>query len=148
MSGTAWDSKSRAAAGSILDRLLIDDQDLQPPRHDNAVDSLLRSIRRNLDRVLNTHAGGAAANPLLGVSDFNDCNGSSRDTASQIIAVVETCIRRAEPRISAVRIEHISDSDSPLSLKFAVHCSIDVETIHEQIRIDMAMRDGRFHQTD
>ncbi|MCB5205263.1 type VI secretion system baseplate subunit TssE [Neorhizobium sp. T786] len=144
--GAVWNSRSRTAAGSLFERLLIDEEDLDVLAYDSRIDALLRSIKRNLDRALNIHAGGAAANPLVGVTDFNDSTVNSNDVADHMTAAIKSCIQAAEPRISCVDVKHIPDPEAPLLLKFAVLCSIDVDDVHEQIRIDMAMRDGRIHQ--
>lgn len=141
-----WTSKSRQAAGSLFERLVVDDEDMGVPAAAGGVDALLRSIKRNLDRALNVHAGGAAANPRFGMIDFCDSTVSSSDIAHDAITAIRDCILLADPRISAADVRHMPDPDTPLSLKFSVVCSIDVADAHEQMRIDMVMRDGRFCQ--
>ncbi|PYE85284.1 type VI secretion system baseplate subunit TssE [Phyllobacterium leguminum] len=145
-SSAIWDSRSRVAAGSLFDRLLLDEEELEVSPSADATDSLLRSIQRNLERILNTHAGGAAANPQVGVTDFNDGTISSNDVSKHITASIDYCIRTFEPRIGDVRVEHAPDPSQPLQLRFTIVASIKVASTNEQIRIDMAMRDGRFHQ--
>jgi len=144
------DSQRRAAAGSLFDRLVLDDEDrdislaqLQEP-----IEGVVRSIKRNLDRVLNMHAGGAAANPQLGIADMNHSTVNSLEVSEHIVDSIRVCILSSEPRITQADISYTTDPDAPLTLQFAITCHVKVSSIKEQIRIDLAMRDGHFYHLD
>jgi type VI secretion system lysozyme-like protein len=139
-----WGSRARSMAGSLFDRLLIDEEEMPLDWGIETTDARVRSIKRNLGRILNTRAGGAASNPSLGISDFNDGVLQSNDPAKHISASIRDCILTNEPRISDVEVEHVPDPDKPLSLNFSVVASIIVAGRKEQIRVDLSMLDGRF----
>lgn len=145
--GTAvWGTQARTAAGSLFDRLILDEEDADVVIGAHPVDAIIRSIKRNLERILNTHTGGAAANPQLGISDFNDGAIQSNDATTHIIASIRRCISANEPRISDVEVQYLPDPDQPLTLRFSIVARIKAANSKEMVRIDMAMRDGRFRE--
>jgi type VI secretion system lysozyme-like protein len=125
-SGTVWGSRARTMAGSLFERLIVDEEEISLDWSGDLTDGRVRSIKRNLGRILNTRAGGAAANSALGVGDFNDGVMRSSDPTKHICASIRECILANEPRISDV------------------DASILVSGRKEQIRVDLAMLDGRF----
>jgi type VI secretion system lysozyme-like protein len=141
-----WGSQARAAAGSLFDRLILDEEDADARIGAHSIDAVIRSIKRNLERILNTHAGGAAANPKLGVSDFNDGAVRSNDATAHIMASIRHCIGAYEPRIDDVQVSYLADADQPLTLRFSIQAKVKASSSNELVRIDMAMRDGRFRE--
>jgi len=148
--GRPRDSRYRAMAGSLFDRLLVDDEDedVFSSHAQEPIEGIIRSIKRNLHRVLNMHAGGAAANPGLGLADMNHSTVNSKEVSEHIVASIRHCILSSEPRITKADIACINDPDTPLTLQFAITCYIKAASIKEQIRIDLAMRDGHFYHID
>jgi len=144
------DSRYRAMAGSLFDRLLVDDEDehliISPTQE--PIEGIVSSIKRNLHRVLNMHAGGAAANPQLGLADMNHSTVNSKEVSEHIVASIRHCILSSEPRITKADIACINDPDTPLTLQFAITCHVKASSIKEQIRIDLAMRDGHFYHIE
>jgi len=140
-----WDSRSRVAAGSLFDRLILDDEDLEPMISEAGVDGVVRSIKRNLNRALNVHAGNACSNPDFGIPDFNFSTVGSLEVSTQLVQSIRCCIEIAEPRVRNVQVSCLSNPDSPLDLNFAIMCMVDIDQREESVRIDVAMRDGRFH---
>jgi len=141
------DTQTRIAAGSLFDRLSLDDEDMDVATHptQEPIEGVIRSIKRNLDRVLNMHAGGAAANPGLGLTDMNHSTVNSREVSEHIVASIRSCILSSEPRIVDAHISYINDPDSPLTLQFSITCHVKAASLKEQVRIDLAMRDGHFY---
>lgn len=139
------DSKSRIASGSLLDRLISDDEDSDTYILTYDIDGIIRSIKRNLNRALNIHAGSACSNMDLGIPDFNHSTISSLEVSMHLVDAIKKCIELAEPRINNIEVRSKSDSDSPLDLQFAITADVKVGTQNEQIRIDIAMRDGHFY---
>jgi len=147
--GIVGTSAARAAKGSLFDRLILADEDMDfMPQKGDHIEAVVRSIKRNLDRVLNMHAGGAPASPNLGIEDMNHSTVSSKEVSEHIVSSIRDCITSAEPRINHVDVRYVNDADTPLTLQFSITCLVNVATVEEQIRIDLAMRDGHFHQLD
>jgi len=142
------DTQTRIAAGSLFDRLILDDEDVVIHPTQEPIEGVIRSIKRNLDRVLNMHAGGAAANPALGLTDMNHSTVNSKEVSEHIVASIRNCILSSEPRILQADIACINDPDTPLTLQFAITCHVKAASLKEQIRIDLAMRDGHFYHLD
>jgi len=140
-----WDSRSRIAAGSLFDRLVLDDEDQQPVMTGDEIGGIVSSIRRNLSRALNVHAGSACSNMEFGIPDFNFSTVGSLEVSTQLVQFIRRCIEIAEPRVHNVQVSCLSNPDSPLDLNFAITCGVSVGRKDEVIRIDMAMRDGHFH---
>jgi|GEM_PF-1390319 type VI secretion system lysozyme-related protein len=138
------DSKTRRASGSLLDRLIDDEEELGVASYRYSVDGVIRSIKRNLDRALNVHAGGAPSNLLLGIPDFNHSTVSTLEVSKQLVDAVRRCVAIAEPRLKDVEVRSASDPNSPLDLDFTITANLCVESSEEKIRIEMAMRDGHF----
>ncbi|MHC5308053.1 type VI secretion system baseplate subunit TssE [Bartonella sp. LJL80] len=139
------DSKTRKASGSLLDRLITDEEDLDTPSYHYSIDGVIRSIKRNLDRALNVHAAGSPANLELGIPDFNHSTVSTLEVSKQLVESVRKCIVMAEPRLKDVEVRSKSDPNSPLDLDFTITASLRVESAEEQIRIEIAMKDGHFY---
>lgn len=130
-------------SGSLFDRLASDeDEEAINPKGDQ-IDARVRSIKRNLARVLNVRAGGAGSAPELGVVDFNDSAAQSGDLIKDAIASIESCIREYEPRLGQVDVKHVPEANRPLELQFAIVAYLPVSTGHERIRIDIMMEEGR-----
>jgi type VI secretion system protein len=132
-------SRRRAAAGSLFDRLLIDEEDTGSPGPGDPVDAVVASIKRNLARVLNARSGGAASNPELGVVDFNDSSVRSNDMLRSIATSIRDCVERFEPRARDAEVEFFADPDAPLSLRFAVRARIMVADAAQAVRVDIQM---------
>ncbi len=133
----------RALSGSLFDRLALDDEEETVNVRGDPLDGTVRSIKRNLARVLNVRTGGASAAPKLGIVDFNDCAMHSSDLARAAATSIRDCIVHYEPRLINVKVEHISDPDNPLLLQFSISAQIPVTDGKEQIRIDIMMEEGR-----
>jgi type VI secretion system protein len=138
-----WGSRSRRAAGTLFDRLLLDDQDESPDILADEIDSAVHSIKRNLGRILNIRWGGAASNPDLGVADFNDSALNSNDMAREICASIKNCIEKYEPRIRSAHVGFRPDPYRPLTLHFSIEASLIISNRADKIRIDLLMEEGR-----
>lgn len=138
------DSKMRAAAGSLIDRLMMDDEDIEVSNSNFTIEGVLASIKRNLRRTLNIHAGSALSNTEIGMPDFNHSTVSSLDVSVHLIEAIRRCIEVAEPRLKNIEVKSNSDIHSAMDLDFLITADLSVSTEEEQIRIDIAMRDGHF----
>lgn len=136
-------SRGRAAAGSLFDRLVIDEEELPAPTAVDPIDAALGSVKRNLGRLLNARAGGAASNPALGVVDFNDSSVRSNDMLRSIATSIRECVERFEPRVRRVEVDFYPDPDAPLVLRFNIRGEIAVIDSAQAIRIDIEMNADR-----
>jgi type VI secretion system protein len=136
------DAKARRAAGSLFERLVADEEDLDLPTDRDEINSITRSIKRHLIKLLNARLGGSAATPDLGVIDFNDGATESTDMVKHIAASINHCITEYEPRLSNVRVQHNMVPERPLSLQFTILASLSIRKNSEQIKIDLLMDDG------
>lgn len=132
-------SRRRAAAGSLFDRLLIDEEDIPAPAPGDPIDAVIGSVKRNLGRLLNARAGGAASNPALGVVDFNDSSVRSNDMLRGIASSIRNCVERFEPRVRQVEVDFHPDPDAPLTLRFSIRGQVMVADAAQAIRVDIQM---------
>ncbi|MGL4923977.1 MAG: type VI secretion system baseplate subunit TssE [Aeromonas veronii] len=118
---SSWD---RGNAASLFDRIRGDESGFSP-RLD--VDTLVDSVKRQLEQVLNTRPGNCRSAPELGVIDFNDATQGSADIKGRIQEAIRQCIRRYEPRIVHVDVQSPDHQASPLEMSFQVTAHVRLE---------------------
>ncbi|MDF5022336.1 type VI secretion system baseplate subunit TssE [Vibrio parahaemolyticus] len=96
------------------------------------------SVKDNLMNVLNTREGSAQSAPLLGLVDFNDANLDCLDLAIRIKQSIQTCIKRFEPRLSAVSVSSMA-TDNPLDLSFTIEAQLNSEALHDSVRFQILL---------
>ena len=106
-------------------------------------DDVLRSIKRNITRLLNTRIGESLSAPGMGLTDFNDPALGSHDLAVQIQRAVKECIERYEPRIADVEIRILEDNSTLFNRKFHILASLDIGALHRQVEIDLLLDSNR-----
>jgi type VI secretion system protein len=106
-------------------------------------DDVLRSIKLNITRLLNTRLGESLSAPELGLTDFNDTALGSRDLAMQIQKAVKECIKRFEPRIADMDIRIEADDSTLFNRKFHIIATIDLGALHQQVEIDLLLDSNR-----
>lgn len=140
---TASASRLRILTGSLFDRLVADEEDIGWRPGMDVDKAQIASIKRNLGRVLNLRAGGAAANPELGIIDMNDGAVRSNDMIRQIAESIRRCILTGEPRIADAQVSHVSASDAPLSLSFRIVARIGKGETKSSAEFDLFLAGGR-----
>jgi len=91
----------------------------------------LASIVENLNHILNTRRGYGSFLTDYGISDLSDR--TNRDQLQlAVMAEVEECIRRFEPRLLLRKIEPV-DAESGLRMAFRLDC--DVRSTQKPFRI-------------
>ena len=138
-----WNSRNRSAAGSLFERLVLDEEDRSVDCTGTEVQGTVRSIKRHLLRLLNAREGGAASAPELGLVDFNVSSVESNDLTQHIAASIRRCIDRYEPRVRVRSVECARDPDRPLDLNFRIVADVPAGNNKELVQIDLLMRDGR-----
>ncbi|HAT1682902.1 TPA: type VI secretion system baseplate subunit TssE [Klebsiella oxytoca] len=118
---SSWD---RGSAASLFDRIRGQERDMT---QEAALDTLIDSIKRQLDRVLNTRPGNCRSAPDLGVIDLNDATQSCADVLSRIREAIRQCICEYEPRIVQVEVSSADNISTPLEMSFHVlaHVRLD-----------------------
>ncbi len=85
---------------------------------------VVRSILRNLQRILNARLGHAPAQPDLGMPAPSDIVRSGPEAADWIGGILKNCIEKYEPRLADVRVTHVDLEDDVLSLHFQVNARL------------------------
>ena len=96
---------------------------------------LIRSIIRNLHRILNCRQGHAPAQMDYGIPDATAIVSSGPDAAGEMSRVLRECIAKYEPRLKDVKVTAVEDDDDPLSLRFQI--SAQLATTRERIPLSL-----------
>ncbi|KNC89667.1 type VI secretion system baseplate subunit TssE [Trabulsiella odontotermitis] len=109
--------------------------------------SLLASIKKNLNQVLNSHQGGSQSAPMLGVLDLNDATLSSSDFRQSIERIVRACIIDYEPRINWVEVSAGQvDEQDPLALNFHILAHVGFDDVNSMIEFNIHLdKQQRYH---
>jgi type VI secretion system protein len=99
------------------------------------------SILRNLQDVLNSHAGCCETRPDYGMPDFNDLASSFPDAIPSIARSIRAQIENFEPRLSGVSVRHIPDPTHPLSLSFQIGVTLVLEDGSERMSFETELGD-------
>jgi type VI secretion system protein ImpF len=138
---------------SLLDRLLDDNPGVQqepPPLPQQTLRDLHQSVRRDLEALLNTRRRCAAYPPQLkeldqslvnyGIPDFTGSSLSSPDNRAELVHVLESVIKRYEPRFKSVRVT-LLDNVEPLdrTLRFRIDAVVYAEPAPETLIFDSSL---------
>jgi type VI secretion system protein len=97
---------------------------------------LLRSILRNLQRILNTRIGHASAQMDLGTPAPCEMSLMSRDGLTGVVRTLKQCIEKYEPRLSAVEVTYVRGEDDVLTLRFQVTAKVATSRTGATINFD------------
>lgn len=97
---------------------------------------LVRSILRNLQRILNTRSGHAAAQMDLGTPAPCEMALLSRDGLTGVVRSLKQCIEKYEPRLSAVEVTYVRGEDDVLTLRFQVTAKVATSRAGTTINFD------------
>ncbi|GAB2655888.1 type VI secretion system baseplate subunit TssE [Vibrio panuliri] len=104
---------------------------------------VMRSIKLNVSKILNTRIGGAQSSPDLGLIDFNDATLDTLDLSVRIKLAIRNCLHNFEPRLKNVEVSSQTDSYSPLSLQFKITAQINSEAIHDRVQFSLLLDQNR-----
>lgn len=104
---------------------------------------VLKSIKLNVSRILNTRVGGAQSSRELGLIDFNDATLDTLDLSLKITFAIQDCLNNFEPRLQKVEVVPETDSYSPLSLKFKITAELNSEAIHDRVQFSLLLDQNR-----
>ena len=138
---------------SLLDRLLDDNPGVEkeaPITPQQSLRNLHQSVRRDLEALLNTRRRCGTYPTQLkeldkslvnyGIPDFTGANLSSPESRSEFVRVIESVIRRYEPRFKSVRAT-LLDNVEPLdrTLRFRIDAIVYAEPAPENLVFDSAL---------
>lgn len=104
---------------------------------------VLKSIKLNVSKILNTRVGGAQSSPELGLIDFNDATLDTLDLSLKVKLAIQDCLHNFEPRLKNVEVVSQTDSYSPLSLQFKITAQINSEAIHDRVQFSLLLDQNR-----
>lgn len=135
---------SKGSSVSLFERIQESDEPKRSHSPEYLTESLVNSIKRHLNNVLNSRPGGCQSSIDLGVIDLNDATMTTRDLKSTIQASIGACIERYEPRLSNVTVSPIVTGDDPLELRFKISADIYLESEKHVVAFDLLL-DGSQH---
>ncbi|WP_127959560.1 type VI secretion system baseplate subunit TssE [Serratia microhaemolytica] len=130
----------RGSSASLFERIQEKERRSSP---DSRVQELLISVKRHLNKVLNTRPGACESTVDLGVTDFNDATATTTDFRKSIEEAIKLCIEEYEPRVADVTVESILDNDDPLLLGFRINAYINFGDEGELVEFNIHLDNNR-----
>jgi len=87
--------------------------------------SLIKSVKVNLQQMLNVREGSVVALPDYGMPDFNDLVYEFPDAIYQLQVAIKRFLLKYEPRLDDVVVNYVPDSSQPLQLKYRVSVQVN-----------------------
>lgn len=103
------------------------------------ISELIRSIKKNIELVLNSKQGCTLCAPDFGLRDFNDSTATTRSLSQTIIADIRFNIECYEPRVRISRIEYIPDPYDVLQLNFRITCVVLLKQKNELTELNIIL---------
>lgn len=85
---------------------------------------LIRSVLRNLQKILNTRMGHASAQPDLGTPAPCEMALLTREGLTGVVRALRACIEKYEPRLTGVEVTYVKGEDEVLTLRFQVTAKV------------------------
>lgn len=136
---SSWD---RGSAASLFDRIRSGKSDATS---EDAIVTLIQSVKSQLNRVLNTRPGNCRSAPELGVIDFNDATQSNIDVIGRIREAIRYCICEYEPRIAQVEVIPVGNT-SVFEMLFRVTAHVRLDEIEHVTSFDIHMDSHRHYR--
>jgi len=108
--------------------------------------AVMRSVLRNLQRILNTRQGSAAAQADLGIPSPHELMRGYPATTETALKAVKACIQRYEPRLVNVVVTVDKAEEERMAIGFTVSAQLaggdrrDPVSFHTSITPDGRMR--------
>ena len=112
------------------------------------LDVLRSSILQNLERILNSRAGMSLACDGYGIPDLTQIVNGVPERAREIERALEDCIRKYEPRLTQVEVEHVPNAHGPMTACFKVRAAASSGKSDEDIWFEtVVVSSGRVRLT-
>lgn len=108
--------------------------------------AVMRSVLLNLQRILNSREGAAAAQPELGIPSPHELMRGYPATTEVALRAVKLCIQRFEPRLTNVVVTIDKSEEQRMAIGFTVSAQLaggdrrDPISFHTSITPDGRMR--------
>ncbi len=108
--------------------------------------AVMRSVLLNLQRILNSREGAAAAQPELGIPSPHELMRGYPATTEVALRAVKLCIQRFEPRLTNVVVSIDKSEEQRMAIGFTVSAQLaggdrrDPVSFHTSITPDGRMR--------
>ena len=123
---------------NLFERLEVNSKPISLSKGPDSAE-VLRSIKRNIDNILNTRIGESLSSPNLGLVDFNDASLAMVDLSIKVMLSIKHCLEKFEPRLKEIDVCILHDDNQSVTLRFGVSAVIDTSTIHEKVNINLLL---------
>jgi len=80
----------------------------------------VQAVLENLQRLLNSRQGHAAAQMGYGIPDPSEVLHAYADAISAMAKAIKASIEKYEPRLTAVQVRHVANPDDILTLRYQI----------------------------
>jgi type VI secretion system protein len=80
----------------------------------------VQAVLENLQRLLNSRQGHAAAQMGYGIPDPSEVLHQYSDAITQMAKSIKASIEKYEPRLTAVQVRHVANPDDILTLRYQI----------------------------
>ncbi len=98
--------------------------------------ALLKSVLRNLGRILNSRQGTAPAQMDFGIPAPSEITQAFPDSVDKMQRVIRECIEKYEPRLSNVNVIYVESEHDILTLRFQVNAKVKTSNQHYPVFFD------------
>lgn len=99
----------------------------------------IATVKRHLERLLNTRRGCSLSSPALGLHDFNGHALSSHDLLRQVSTDIRHTIHAFEPRVQVKSVHYQRNAQFPMALHFQLECTLRVKHQEQLLQIDLML---------
>lgn len=98
--------------------------------------ALLKSVLRNLGRILNSRQGLAPAQMDFGIPAPSEITQAFPESVDKMQRVIRECIEKYEPRLNSVNVIHVESEDDVLTVRFQVTAKVKTSTQQHSVFFD------------
>ncbi|MCC6572574.1 MAG: type VI secretion system baseplate subunit TssE [Planctomycetes bacterium] len=98
--------------------------------------ALLKSVIRNLARILNSRQGQAPAQMDFGIPAPSEITQAFPDSVDRMQRIIRRCIEKYEPRLHSVNVIYVENEDDQLTLRFQVTAKVQASQQQHSVFFD------------
>ena len=106
--------------------------------------ALIKSILRNLQKILNARQGHAPAQLDFGIPAPSEITTNFPESIPMMQKIIRDSIEKYEPRLTSVNVVHVESEDDVLSLRFQITGKLSLGQSHSPVLFDTLV-DGSGH---
>jgi type VI secretion system protein len=107
---------------------------------------LIRSVQEHLQRILNTRQGNVPIADDYGIPDITDLMTGYPESLRTIEKILRNTIQQYEPRLQAVRINFIDQTDDRLTLSFQISARLNMKDNRNPVTFESVLDSGGYIQ--